>query len=95
MKTIYLDTDYKCHMENDGTMREVETDFFDGKCKEYIEGYHFVPQGETWTRSDGEVFCGKMIFPWKDYVLLLEFQAQYEGMLAEGEAAYKSGVNSI
>ena len=28
MKTIYLDSDFKCHVSNDGTMLAVETDFF-------------------------------------------------------------------
>lgn len=59
---IYIDDDYKCHV--DGTGRAVDTDFFDGKCKEFIEGYRFVPEGEQWTRDDGEVFIGLMIAPW-------------------------------
>lgn len=81
--TIYLDNDNKCHLENNGTMRAVETDAFEGKCRQYIEGYRFVPAGETWTRPDGKVFRGEMISPWRDYNLLAEFQAQYEEMLAE------------
>lgn len=80
---IYLDNDFKCHLENDGTMRSVETDTFDGKCKQFIEGYRFVSAGETWTRSDGVEFKGEMLSPWRDYNLLMEFQAQYEEMLAE------------
>lgn len=83
MKTIYLDTEYKCHLIDDGTMTAVETDAFDGKCRQYIEGYRFVPAGETWTRSDGEVFRGEMVSPWRDYSLLREFQEQYEEMLAQ------------
>ena len=55
---IYLDADFKCHLENDGTMREVETSFFDGKCKTFIEGYRYVPVGEKWTREDGTEFPG-------------------------------------
>lgn len=79
--TIFLDNDYKCHLKNDGTMHAVETNAFDGKCKQYIEGYRFVPNGEMWTRIDGEVFRGEMISPWRDYNLLKEFQSQYEEML--------------
>ena len=56
----------------------METDAFDGKCRQYIEGYRFVPAGETWTREDGQVFHGEMIAPWRDYELLAEFQALYE-----------------
>ena len=80
---IYLDNDFKCHLEDDGKRTAVETDVFDGKCRKFIEGYRFVPQGETWTRSDGEVFPGEMVSPWRDYSLLVEFQRQYEEMLAE------------
>lgn len=78
MKTIYLDADYKCHAVNDGTMTEIQTDYFDGKCDAYIEGYRFVPSGETWTRSDGAVFHGEMIAPWKPYDELDVAQREYE-----------------
>lgn len=60
---IYIDSDYRCHLVDDGTMRPVDTDFFDGKCQTFIEGYRFVPAGESWTREDGCVFRGEMIFP--------------------------------
>lgn len=83
MKTIYIDSDFKCHTSNDGTMTAVETDFFDGKCDSYIEGYRFVPNGETWTRSDGAVFHGEMIAPWKDYAELDAAQREYEKQLLE------------
>ena len=83
--TIFIDEDFKCHTMNDGTMTAVETDFFDGKCDEFITGYRFIPFGMTWTRSDGEVFHGEMIAPWKDSVLLNAFQAQYESLMEELE----------
>ena len=92
---IYIDPDFKCHTSNDGTMTTVETDFFDGKCQTLIEGYRFVPVGESWTRSDGVVFHGEMIAPWKDYSLLAAAQAQYELDQAELAAAYQEGVDSI
>lgn len=85
MKTIYLDTDFKCHLENDGTMTAVETNFFDGKCKTFIEGYRFVPAGEKWTREAGTEFHGETISPWKEYALLEEFQRQYEELIAQQE----------
>ena len=88
MKTIYIDSDFKCHTVNDGTMTAVETDFFYGKCDSYIEGYRFVPTGESWTREDGEIFRGEMIAPWKDYHVLDGMQRAYElGLLAEYESA--------
>ena len=81
--TIFLDSDFKCHLIDDGTMTAVETVAFDGKCRQYIEGYRFIPDGETWTRSDGEVFRGEMMSPWRDYSILADMQAQYEEMLAQ------------
>lgn len=87
MKTIYLDDDFKCHTSNDDTMSAVETEVFDGKCDAFIEGYRLVPYGETWTRSDGKVFHGEMIAPWKPYSELDAAQRRYEKqLLAEYEA---------
>ena len=105
MKTIYIDPDFKCHVTNDGTMREVETDAFDGMCDTYIKGYRFVPNGESWEREDGAVFHGEMIAPWKDYNELDNAQREYERQLlkelqensipiSDLEAAYQEGVNS-
>lgn len=76
--TIYIDSDFKCHTANDGTMTVVETDFFDGKCADFIEGYRFVPEGQTWTREDGTVFAGEMVSPWKPYSELDRAQREYE-----------------
>ena len=93
--TIYIDSDYKCYTSEADGRRAVETNFFDGKCPEWIESYRFVPEGETWTREDGEVFNDEMITPWKDLseayaaqTAYLERQnAQYEAALTEIEAA--------
>jgi hypothetical protein len=88
MRRIYIDSDYKCHLADNGTMTAVETDFFDGKCNAFIEGYRFVPFGESWTRADGEVFTGEMIAPWKDYSELDAAQRTYEReRLADAENA--------
>ena len=75
---IYIDNEYKCHVSNDGTMREFDVPFFDGKCTAFIEGYRYVPSGEMWTRADGEFFRGEMIAPWKDYNYLQAAQEAYE-----------------
>ena len=107
MRTIYIDSDFKCHVANDGTMTAFETDFFDGKCDAYVEGYRVIPDGETWTRSDGVEFHGEMISPWKDYAELDNAQREYERqllaeykavlansiLLSELEASYQEGVN--
>lgn len=87
MKTIYIDSEFKCHVSDDGTMRAVETNVFDGKCDAFIEGYRFIPAGESWTRSDGVTFTGEMVAPWMDYAELDAAQRAYEKeMLAEYEA---------
>lgn len=65
--TIYLDSNFVCHLTDDGTRTAVETDVFDGKADAYIKGYRYVPEGETWTRADGVQFKGLMIAPAKDY----------------------------
>lgn len=83
MKTIYLDSDFKCHTTDDGTMTPVETDFFDGICDVMVEGYRFVPAGQSWTRHDGAVFVGEMIAPWKPWEKLDMAQREYERELAQ------------
>lgn len=76
--TIYLDSDFKCHTSPGEGLSAVETDAFEGKCARFIEGYRFVPAGQTWVREDGQAFVGEMIAPWRDYGLLAEFQEIYE-----------------
>ena len=98
--TIYIDSDYKCHVSAAEGRRAIETDAFNGKCAEWIESFRFVPAGETWTRGDGEVFNGEMTAPWKDlseaYAAQTAYVAaqntQYENALSEIEAAL--GVNT-
>ena len=86
MRTIYIDSDFKCHLADDGTMTAVETDFFDGKCDAFIAGYRFVPSGASWTRDDGARFQGQMIAPWQDYSELDAAQRAFEAQqLAEYE----------
>lgn len=85
--TIYIDSDYRCHTADAAGRTAIETNFFDGKCAEFIEGYRYVPSGETWTRGDGEVFSGEMIAPWKDLGEAYAAQAAYlEQLLAASQA---------
>jgi len=67
MRIIYIDKDYMCHISDGKGLRPIENDFFDGKVDEFIEGYRFIPEGETWVRDDGMEFTGQMISPVKDY----------------------------
>lgn len=85
---IYIDSEFRCHTVNDGTMTPVETDFFNDKCTTFIEGYRFVPAGESWEREDGDVFTGEMIAPWRNYDELEAAQREYEReKLADAENA--------
>ena len=75
--TIYTDSDYKCHTsEGEGYVAH-DVEFFDDKCTEFIEGYRYIPEGETWTREDGAQFQGCMTAPWKGYNQLERAQLQY------------------
>lgn len=85
--TIYIDADYKCHTAPGEGLRAVETEAFAGNCTRYIEGYRFIPAGESWARSDGQVFSGEMIAPAEDSRLLEAAQAAYEEAQAENADA--------
>lgn len=77
MRTIYIDSEFKCHTSNDGTMTAVETDFFDGKCDTVIEG-HCYEAKDSYTK----------IYPWKPDTELEYAQREYEReKLADAENA--------
>ena len=80
---IYIDSDYKCFTIPAEGRREFDVQFFDGKSSAFIEGYRYVPPGETWTRADGAVFVGEMLSPWRDYNILEAAQIAYEQRDAE------------
>lgn len=92
---IYIDNDFKCHTGNDGTMREVETDYFNGKCAYYIEGFRFVPQGEDWIQPNGMIITGEMIAAWKDYHILECAQEAASIVQAEADEQIMSLLDTI
>lgn len=68
MRKIYIDSEYRCHTTDpEGIFKEVETDFFDGKCTEFVEGY-------CYDDSKGYV----QIYPWKPFHALDVAQQKYE-----------------
>lgn len=76
-ETIYVDSLKHCHRTNDGTMRAVETDFFDGKCDAFVEGY---------CCDDSKGYL--QIYPWKPDSELEAAQHAYElQQLADYKAA--------
>lgn len=97
--TIYIDTDYKCHTAPGSGLTTIETTAFDNKCAAYIEGYRFVPFGSTWIRSDGAVFQGEMIAPWKPWDELDAAQREYEreqyAAVTAQNAEYEAALSEI
>ena len=88
---VYIDKDFKCHTQSDGTMLVVDVPFFDGKCTEYIEGYIFVPSGSVWVRENGDEYHGEVVVPWKPCAELDRAQRVYEKqLLAEYAEALKT-----
>ena len=93
---FFIDNEFKCHVSNsDGAYREFEDVFFDNKCPELIECYRYVPEGEQYVRSDGTVFEGKMVTPWKYSAEIYATQQEYEQALLKDmqQALHTLGVN--
>lgn len=78
---IYVDinNDFKCYTSNTGTMRKIDLEFFDGKCKAFIEGFRCIPSTDA---SNNEIYT---VFAWREFSLLEEFQRQYEELIAQQE----------
>lgn len=90
MKTIYIDSEYKCHPDGGEGLTSVETELFDGLCAEMIECFRFVPFGAVWTREDGKTFKGEMKSPWRSLDEADKAQREYEKqLLAEYAEALK------
>lgn len=89
---IYIDNDYKCHVLSAEDRRKFDVPFFDDKCPEFIESYRYVPAGETWVRSDGVMFTGEMVSPWKD---LTDAYAAQTAYLGEQTAQYEAALSAI
>lgn len=95
MEVIYLDSEFRCSRSDPGGTTQVTTDFFAGKCDKYVEGFRYVPEGETWVRPDGQQFRGLMIAPWEDLAILRAYQEQYEAMALDAETIEKAEAYDI
>ena len=82
---VYIDNNYNCYASNDGTRREFETTFFEGKCPKYIEGFKYVPRGETYIDEEGRAFDGEMCIINANHLELQIAQLEYD--LADADAA--------
>lgn len=82
MKTYYLDHDFRVHID-DGKGRTPWNDehgFFNEKCRAYVEGFRVIPDGMTWTASNGTRYTGFMIAACVDYAILDKAQMEQSGM---------------
>ena len=79
---VYIDDKYMCHKTYSPEFRRVESDILDGMCNRAVNGYRYIPAGESWVREDGTVFAGEMIAPAEDIRLLEAAQEAYEEAMA-------------
>lgn len=81
MRKIFIDSEHKCHITNDGTMTAVETDFFDGMCDTYVEGFCYEIRDNS-----------TAIYAWKPYSELDSAQRAYEKQLI---AIYEESLRTV
>lgn len=82
---IYIDSEFKCHTGNpDGIFRKVETDYFNGMCDTFIEGYCYEVKENS-----------VVIYPWKDYAELDAAQREYERQLLEERTAELAELDAL
>lgn len=61
MKTIYLDSEYMCHLTDSGSMIEIQTDVFDETADVAIPYYRYIPENTKWVDERGRVFYGLFV----------------------------------
>lgn len=108
---VYIDANtFKCYTTQDEEGNRIPDNepLFDGKCQAFIEGYCCIPDGYSLKNSNGTIYTGRTVYPWKPYDELDNAQREYERKLLEEyesalsesvplsalEEAYREGVNS-
>ena len=94
MRTVYLDENYICHVENAEGRTAYEVDFLDNACDLKIESTRYVPGGHRWIRSDGIIFPGPMVAYTMDSQMVDAAQREYEQAQAEIEDM-KTALNEL
>ena len=92
MKTLYVDSDFKVHVENADGRIVIETDVFDDMPRQVIECHIFVPHGESCTKPDGATVHGEFIQPFVTKEELDNAQREYERQLL---AEYETLINEL
>ena len=75
---VYIDDNFICHLENDGTYTSYDVPFFDDKAPLFIENHRYIPSGQVYIRNDLVAFQGESIFPVIDAPQLEIIQLEYE-----------------
>ena len=100
---IYIDSEYHCHTTNpDGIFREVEIPYFDGKCDTFVEGFCY-DDSKGYARIYPWKPYSELDAAQREYEqhLISEYEAELSELrensvsVAELEAAYAEGVNSV
>lgn len=74
MALFYIDSDFKCYKEFDEGRILVQSEFFNDKCKSFLEGHRFIPQTYCWTSESGEEIWGEAVIPMIDSAILDSYQ---------------------
>lgn len=61
MKKIYLDNNFMCHIINDGTMKQIQTNIFDNCCDDIIKLCRYIPENENYILPNSEILWGPFI----------------------------------
>ena len=73
--TVYIDENFLCHTKFAEGRRAFQLPFFQGKCDRFVEGYRYLPPGETWGGFRGEMLC-----PAENFELLSLAQQVYDSL---------------
>lgn len=77
---VYIGKGNKCYVDAAADRTAVDVAWMDGKCREFIEGYCFVPADESHNEA---------AYPWKRYEDLAAAQIAYE------KAQYEAAIDEL
>lgn len=84
--TIFIDNEFRCHLEYKDGYREVNTTLFDSTLPEAVECFRYIPPGETW-HNGSHSFLGEMITPYLSSVKLAAMQSAVDRAHAQAQQA--------
>lgn len=85
MKELYLDSEYMCHLEDDGTRLYYSTDVFDETADAAIPYYRLIPDGMSWRNpKTGRQYVGPFIQATNSQKIM---QVTQEALIADMQSA--------